>query len=91
MVRRSKPVMHASMRRHAGSDRGTGEHQMDRGPGHLQCPFCGAYEVDRLYVGSLNIDACTCDGCGARWDEDAETGRYRGRGDVDSVIAPRGR
>jgi transposase-like protein len=57
--------------------------------GHLQCPFCEAYEVERLYLGSLHIDSCTCQSCGARWDEDAGTGRYRGRAHVDSVIAPR--
>jgi ribosomal protein L37AE/L43A len=62
---------------------------MDHDSGHLQCPFCHAYKVERLYVGSLHIDACTCDGCGARWDEDAETGRYRGRGSLESVIVPR--
>ena len=33
----------------------------------LECPFCGAYEVDRLYLGTVHIDACTCTGC-ARWD-----------------------
>jgi hypothetical protein len=59
--------------------------------GHLRCPFCDAYEVERLYLGSLHADSCTCLSCGARWDEDAETGRYRGRGTVDSVIAPRQR
>jgi transposase-like protein len=64
---------------------------MDDSTGHLQCPFCNAYEVDRLYLGSLQIDACTCHGCGSRWDEDTETGRYRGRGAGESVIAPRQR
>jgi hypothetical protein len=64
---------------------------MDADTGHLQCPFCGAYEVDRLYIGSLHVDACTCEGCGARWDQDSETGRYRGRGGLESVIAPRRR
>lgn len=59
--------------------------------GHLRCPFCDAYEVERLYLGSLHADSCTCLSCGARWDEDTETGRYRGRGTVDSVIAPRQR
>ncbi|HZA75598.1 MAG TPA: hypothetical protein VE623_04325 [Acidimicrobiales bacterium] len=71
------------------SDNGTGEKRMDHDSGHLQCPFCHAYQVERLYIGSLHIDACTCDGCGARWDEDAETGRYRGRGGLESVIVPR--
>ena len=41
------------------------------------------------YIGSLHIDSCTCEACGARWDEDIETGRYRGRGSLDSVIVPR--
>lgn len=55
----------------------------------LECPFCGAYEVDRLYLGTVRIDACTCTGCGSRWDQDSATGRYRGRGDVHSVVTPR--
>jgi hypothetical protein len=42
--------------------------------GHLRCPFCDAYEVERLYLGSLHADSCTCLSCGARWDEDAATG-----------------
>lgn len=57
--------------------------------GHLQCPFCEAYEVDRLFIGSLGLDSCTCQACGARWDEDVSTGAYRGRGSGASVIAPR--
>ena len=57
----------------------------------MQCPFCGAYEVDRLFIGSLRLDSCTCQGCGSRWDEDAGTGRYRGRGDAESVMTPRDR
>jgi hypothetical protein len=61
----------------------------DDNPRHLQCPFCEAYEVDRLYIGSVHLDSCTCLSCGARWDEDTETGRYCGRGDTDSVITPR--
>jgi ribosomal protein L37AE/L43A len=56
---------------------------------HMQCPFCEAYEVDRLYLGSLHLDSCTCLACGARWDQDTATGRYRGRGNTDSVITPR--
>lgn len=59
--------------------------------GHLQCPFCEAYEVDRLFIGSLRIDSCTCQACGARWDEDTGTGAYRGRGSGESVLAPRTR
>jgi transposase-like protein len=64
---------------------------MDDSTGHMQCPFCGAYEVDRLFIGSLRVDSCTCQGCGSRWDEDAKTGAYRGRGDAESVMAPRPR
>ena len=74
-----------------GIDKGTAGQHMDDDTGHLQCPFCGAYEVDRLFIGSLRVDSCTCQGCGARWDEDVTTGRYRGRGSVESVMAPRDR
>jgi hypothetical protein len=72
--------------------RGTGSGlRVTDNQGHLQCPFCEAYEVERLYLGSLHLDSCTCLSCGARWDEDAGTGRYRGRGDMNSVITPRSR
>ena len=47
--------------------------------GRLRCPFCEAYEIDRLYLASLRIDSCVCTSCGARWDEDTSTGEYRGR------------
>lgn len=60
------------------------------GPGHLQCPFCEAYEVERLYLASLCLDSCACTSCGARWDEDAESGDYRGRSSEHHVITPRG-
>jgi hypothetical protein len=46
---------------------------------HLQCPFCEAYEVERLYLASLRVDSCACSSCGARWDEDPISGEYRGR------------
>jgi hypothetical protein len=74
-----------------GFDKGTTKLQMDDSTGHLQCHFCGAYEVDRLFIGSLRVDSCTCQACGARWDEDVSTGRYRGRGGIESVMAPRDR
>ncbi|MGE3619481.1 MAG: hypothetical protein AB7L84_03370 [Acidimicrobiia bacterium] len=61
----------------------------DEENGHLQCPFCHAYEVDRLYLASLRLDSCVCASCGARWDEDASTGEYRGRAAHQSVLAPR--
>ena len=64
---------------------------MSDNQGHLQCPFCEAYEVERLYLASLHLDSCTCLSCGARWDEDTQTGRYRGRVVLHSVIAPRPR
>jgi uncharacterized protein (DUF983 family) len=79
-------MMRGFMADRAADDR-TGEGET--GGGRLQCPFCGAYQVDRLYIGSLHVDASTCEACGARWDEDAATGRYLGRGGVESVIAPR--
>ncbi len=47
--------------------------------GHLQCPFCSAYEVDRLYLASLRLDSCQCRACGSRWDEELGTGVYRSR------------
>lgn len=62
---------------------------MESGPGHLRCPFCEAYEVDRLYLASLGLDSCACGSCGARWDEDATSGDYRGRSSAESVITPR--
>lgn len=72
-----------------GFDKGTTTQDMDDATGHMQCPFCEAYEVDRLFIGSLRVDSCTCQACGSRWDEDTTTGRYRGRGSVESVMAPR--
>jgi ribosomal protein L37AE/L43A len=78
--------------RQTRSDMGTGNERMDDDDcGHLQCPFCHAYQVERLYIGSLHVDSCTCEACGARWDEDIETGRYRGRSSTESVIVPRHR
>lgn len=57
--------------------------------GHLQCPFCGGYEVDRLYVASSRVDSCACLSCSARWEEDAATGAYRGRSPLESGISSR--
>jgi hypothetical protein len=54
--------------------------------GHLQCPFCETYEVERLYLASLRVDSCACASCGARWDEDPVTGEYRGRPSRQSVF-----
>jgi transposase-like protein len=54
--------------------------------GHLQCPFCEAYEVERLYMASVRLDSCICDSCGARWEEDPVTGEYRGRSAKQSVL-----
>lgn len=51
----------------------------DEPSGHLQCPFCAAYEVDRLYLGSFRLDSCECTSCGARWDQDPDSGAFRGR------------
>jgi hypothetical protein len=60
-------------------------------PGHLQCPYCNSYEVRRMYLASLRLDACECGGCGARWDEDASSGAYRGLASRESVATPRER
>ena len=55
------------------------------------CPWCGGATVDRLFVASVRLDACECQTCRARWDEDTETGVYRGRSHKASVLAPRDR
>lgn len=57
--------------------------------GHLQCPFCEAYEVERLYLASLRLDSCACSSCGAQWDEDSMTGEYKGRSGRDTAVTPR--
>ena len=54
--------------------------------GHLQCPFCSGYGVDRLYLASLDLDSCACSACGARWDEDHDTGDYAGRGTKATIF-----
>lgn len=51
--------------------------QPDAGP--FACPFCQAFEVERLYLGSFHLDSCECGSCGARWDQDPRSGAYRGR------------
>ena len=58
---------------------------------HFSCPFCTSHEVDRLYLASLRIDSCACLSCGARWDEDADSGQFRGRSSRSSILAPRDR
>jgi hypothetical protein len=55
----------------------------------LGCPFCEAFDVERLYLASVNLDACACRSCGARWDEKRATGEFVGRGSRASVISPR--
>ncbi|HVE95142.1 MAG TPA: hypothetical protein VNB24_09490 [Acidimicrobiales bacterium] len=57
--------------------------------GHLACPFCASYDVDRLFIATANLDCCECAACGARWDEERGTGEYRGRSKRSSVLAPR--
>ena len=57
----------------------------------FRCPYCGGYDVGRLFVATIKIDSCACSQCGARWDEEAGTGRYRGRGNRSSVLLPRDR
>lgn len=57
--------------------------------GHLACPYCGSYDVARLYIASIHMDSCECATCGVRWDEDTESGAYRGRADRSSVLMPR--
>ncbi len=56
---------------------------------HFACPFCNSFDVSRLYIASIGIDSCECLTCGARWDQERETGKYCGRSDRTSVLAPR--
>ena len=56
---------------------------------HLRCPYCEAYEVERLYLATLCLDSCACASCGARWDEDAGSGAFKGRSSESSVVIPR--
>jgi len=60
-----------------------------RDAGHFECPYCTGHEIERLYLATLRLDSCACQSCGARWDEDAESGEFRGRGARSSVLAPR--
>ena len=53
------------------------------------CHYCQSTDVARLYLGSVHLDACECGSCGARWDEDAVTGEFRGRATRASVVVPR--
>lgn len=59
------------------------------GSAHLACPFCGSYDVDRLFLASAKIDCCECESCSARWDENPMTGQYLGRPDRASVLVRR--
>lgn len=56
---------------------------------HLSCPYCSSYDVDRMFVASIRMDSCQCTACGARWDENPDTGEYHGRADRSSVLMPR--
>jgi hypothetical protein len=55
----------------------------------LGCPYCCSFEVDRLYLASVRLDSCRCRGCGAGWDEELDTGQFRGRADRSSALIPR--
>jgi hypothetical protein len=59
--------------------------------GHLQCPFCTGYDVSRMYLASARLDACECRSCGARWDEEPDSGTYRGLSSRTSTLTPRER
>lgn len=65
---------------------GTAEQTEPEGSGRLQCPFCTSYDVARLFVASLDLDACACASCSACWDEERGSGRYRGRSDRASIL-----
>ena len=64
---------------------------MQEGSRRFQCPYCNSYDVARLYVASTALDSCECATCSARWDEEPNSGRYRGRANRSSVLTPRPR
>jgi hypothetical protein len=57
----------------------------------LRCPYCSGYEVRRLYLADVDLDACDCRACGARWDERHSDGAFVGRGSRATVLLPRQR
>ena len=57
----------------------------------LRCPYCSGYEVRRLYLGTVDVDACDCGACGARWDERHSDGAFVARGSRATVLLPRHR
>ena len=57
----------------------------------LACPYCGSYDVGRLYLASVHLDSCECRACAARWDEDVESGEFRGRSETALLVAPTNR
>jgi hypothetical protein len=59
---------------------------MEPSGGHLGCPYCCTYEVDRLFVATVHLDACRCRACGASWDEEPESGTFRGRSTAQSAL-----
>jgi transposase-like protein len=61
---------------------------LEKRKGRLSCPFCEAYEVQRLFVASVKLDSCLCSSCGAGWDEELGSGEYRGRSHTSSVLIP---
>ena len=61
------------------------------GSGRFGCPFCASFDVDRMYVATLDADACECRTCGVRWDEARRTGLQLEHADRASVLAPRHR
>jgi ribosomal protein L37AE/L43A len=52
----------------------------------MQCPECASYTVQRLYLATIHCDSCSCDACGARWDEDRATGAIRPCGTRSSAL-----
>lgn len=65
----------------------------DEGPaaGHLQCPFCHAYDVSRLFVATLAVDSCRCMTCGSTWEEHWGSGRYHRPSEQTSILVPEDR
>src|SRR3546814_13887456 len=52
---------------------------IEREHGHLRCPFCEAYEVERPYLATLRPNSFSSSSFGAPWDRDQPRDTYRGR------------
>lgn len=86
-VNRLRPVARLRWAGMEGPDRAAESESKDSS--RFRCPYCGSYDIARLFIATVRLDSCECSACGARWDEEAGTGQYRGRSSRSSVLLPR--